>query len=96
MPAAALADPRDACAPGTRWRGRTVDLDLKAAPLHDVFRMLADVGAINVVVADEVHGAVTLRLRKVPWDLALCTVARTKQLSVTADRNVYLVVPASR
>lgn len=89
--APAQAEERDACARGTRWRGHAVDLDLKSASLQDVFRLLSDVGRINVVVGDDVKGAVTLRLRKVPWDQALCTVARTKQLRVMADGNVYLV-----
>jgi len=95
-PPVARADERDACARGTRWRGHTVDLDLKGASLHDVFRLLSDVGRINVVVGDDVKGAVTLRLKKVPWDQALCTVARTKQLRVVADGNVYLVSAAPR
>lgn len=94
--APAMADERDACARGTRWRGHTVDLDLEGASLHDVFRLLSDVGRINVVVGDDVKGAVTLRLRKVPWDQALCTVARTKQLRVTVDGNVYLVTADKR
>lgn len=90
----ARADERDACARGTRWRGHTIDLDLKGVPLHDVFRLLSDVGRINVVVGDDVKGAVTLRLKKVPWDQAMCTIARTRHLRVTADGNVYLVTAA--
>jgi type IV pilus assembly protein PilQ len=92
----AFSDPRDVCARGTRWRGHTIDLDVKGASLHDVFRLLSDVGRINVVVADDVKGALTLRLKKVPWDQALCTVARTRQLRVMADGNVYLVTAAPR
>lgn len=92
LAAPAAAQPRDACAPGTRWRGHTIDLDLKAASLHDVFRLLSDVGRINIVVGDDVKGAVTLRLHRVPWDQALCTIARTKHLRVRADGNVYLVI----
>lgn len=95
-PSPARAEERDACARGTRWRGPTIDLDLKGAAIHDVFRMLSDVGRVNVVIADDVKGAVTLRLKKVPWDQALCTVARSKQLRVMADGNVYLVTPDKR
>jgi type IV pilus assembly protein PilQ len=90
-PSVAAAEERDACARGTKWRGRTIDLDVKNASLHDVFRLISDVGAINVVVGDDVRGEVTLRLKKVPWDQAMCTVARTKQLRIMADGNVYLV-----
>lgn len=81
----------DACARGTRWRGHPIDLDVKDAALPDVFRLLSDVGRVDVVVADDVAGAVTLRLRRVPWDQVLCTVAATKQLAVTREGRVYLV-----
>lgn len=95
-PVTAVADERDACVRGTRWRGHTVDLDLKGVPLSDVFRLLSDVGRINVVVGDDVKGAVTLRLTKVPWDQAMCTIARVKQLRVSVDGNVYLITAAPR
>lgn len=83
---------RDACARGTKWRGHRIDLDLKDASLPDVFRFLADVGRVNVVVADDVTGRVTLRLERVPWDQVLCTIAATKQLDVTVDGGVLLVM----
>ena len=90
----AVAQPdigRDACAPGTRFRGHGVDLDVKDAAIADVFRLLADVGKVNVVVADDVTGKVTMRVKRVPWDQLLCTVAATKQLRVSLSGNVYLV-----
>lgn len=87
---------RDACAAGTRFRGKRIDIDLKAVDLHDAFRLLAEVGDVNVVVSDEVKGAVTLRVAKVPWDQVLCAVARMKKLLVTQDRSVYLVTPEKR
>ena len=91
-PAAAQPDGgKDACGPGTKWRGHTVDLDVKDAPIQDVFRLLADVGKVNVVVADDVAGKVTMRVKRVPWDQLLCTVAATKQLRVTVSGSVYLV-----
>ena len=95
----ALGDPpgaRDACARGTRWRGHRIDLDLKDASLPDVFRFLADVGRVNIVVSEDVAGKVTMRLRRVPWDQVLCTVAATKQLDVSLDGNVYLVMPRGK
>jgi type IV pilus assembly protein PilQ len=96
---AAAADPapapvgRDACARGTRWRGHKIDFDVRDATVPDVVRLLAEIGRINVVVADDVAGKITLRLRGVPWDQVLCTVAATRRLSVERDDTVYLVRP---
>jgi len=55
-PEPAGAEPRDACARGTRFRGKKIDIDLKDADLHDAFRLLADVGRANLVVPDDVRG----------------------------------------
>ena len=38
-----------------RYAGRRIDLDLKDADVHDVFRTLAKVGRVNIVAADNVH-----------------------------------------
>ncbi len=68
-----------------------VDLDLKGADLADVFRLLADVGHVNIVVDGTVTGSITLRLKHVPWDQALDLVARTKGLALERDGNVIVV-----
>lgn len=83
-------------APSPRFRGATVDLDLKGAELANVFRLLADVGHVNIVVAGEVTGTVTLRLRHVPWDQALDVIVRAKDLVVEHDGNVILITPRKR
>lgn len=75
-----------------RYRGAPVDLDVKDADLSDVFRLLAEVGHVNIVVSGEVTGTITLRLRHVPWDQALDVIARTKSLGVERDGNVMTVV----
>jgi type IV pilus assembly protein PilQ len=83
----------DPCARGAKFRGNPIDLDVKDADVQDVFRLLSDAGRVNIVLADDVRGGVTARLRRVPWDQALCAVAATKRLSVTASGNVYLIRP---
>ena len=74
-----------------RFRGAPVDLDLKSADLGNAFRLLADVGHVNIVVGGEVTGTVTLRLKHVPWDQALDLVARTHGLELHREGNVILV-----
>jgi type IV pilus assembly protein PilQ len=94
-PTAAHAD-YDLCARDAPHHGAPIDLDVAAADLHDVFRLLADVGHVNLVVSDDVAGKVTLRLKRVAWDLAACTVAKVHHLRVTVDGNILLVRRADR
>jgi hypothetical protein len=78
-------------APARRYHGATVDLDLKNADLGNVFRLLADVGHVNIVVAGELSGTVTMRLRHVPWDQALDVIVRARGLVLERDGNVIIV-----
>ena len=82
---------RDLCAAGTKFRGQTLDLDVKAADIRDVFRLLADVSKTNLVVADDVQGKVTLRLKRVPWDQIACTVAAVQKLRITVQDSILMV-----
>lgn len=85
----------DLCAPDAKHHGAPIDLDVKSADLHDVLRLLADVGHINLVVSDEVSGKVTLHLKRVAWDLAACAIAGTHHLEMTVQDNVLLVTAGS-
>jgi type II secretory pathway component HofQ len=73
--------------------GAAIDLDVKAADVHDVFRLLADVGHVNLVVGDNVTGKVTLKLKRVAWDTAACAVADLEHLAIDVDGNILLVTP---
>ena len=83
----------DEAAPERRFHGAPVDLDLKGADLANVFRLLADVGHVNIVVSGEVTGTVTLRLVHVPWDQALELIVRMSNLDLSrsATGNMFLV-----
>ena len=91
---AAAAYAGDPCARGAKHHGAPIDLDLKDADVHDVFRLLSDVGHVNLVVSDEVAGKVTLRLKHVAWDLAACTIAASHHLELDVQDNILLVKKA--
>jgi type II secretory pathway component HofQ len=91
----AAAD-RELCRPGAKYRGATLDLDVKEADIKDVFRLLAEVGDINLVVPDDVSGRVTLKLKHVPWDQVACTVARMHRLTITVQGSILIVERAKR
>ena len=78
---------------GTGFTGRRIDLDLKDADVHNVLRLLADVGQVNIVTADNVTGSVTIRMRNVPWDQALDVVLQAKGLGVVQRANMLRVAP---
>jgi len=75
--------------------GRRIDLDLKDADIHNILRLLADVGKVNIITADDVSGSVTIRLRNVPWEQALDVVLQAKSLGMVRQGNLIRVAPAS-
>jgi len=76
-----------------KYSGRRIDLDLKDADIHNVLRLLADVGRVNVVTSDNVTGSVTIRMRNVPWDQALDVVLQSKNLGMVRQGNLLRVAP---
>ena len=76
-----------------RFSGRRIDLDLKDADIHNILRLLADVGRVNIVTADDVAGNVTIRMRNVPWDQALDVVLQAKGLGMVRSGNLIRVAP---
>ena len=76
-----------------RYNGRRIDLDLKDADIHNILRLLADVGRVNIVTADDVQGNVTIRMKNVPWDQALDVVLQAKGLGMVRSGNLIRVAP---
>jgi type IV pilus assembly protein PilQ len=76
-----------------RYTGHRIDLDFKDASVHEVLRLLSDVGKVNIVTADNVSGNVTIKMRNVPWDQALDTVLQAKGLGMVRQGNMIRVAP---
>jgi type IV pilus assembly protein PilQ len=81
--------------PGARGRriyhGATVDFDFKDAPIHDLLRVLADTGNVNIVVPDTIDAKVTVRLKRVPWDQALEVILASHGLWYRREGNLYRI-----
>ena len=90
MASPAFAD-RDLCARGAKHRGKLIDVDLERAELGDALRFLADVAKINLVVADDVTGKVSLHLKQVAWDQAACAIAALHHLAMRFDDSILVV-----
>ncbi|MBN2525910.1 MAG: type IV pilus secretin PilQ [Deltaproteobacteria bacterium] len=78
-----------------RYTGRRIDLDFKNADIHNILRLLADVGHVNIITSNDVTGSVTIRMRDVPWDQALDVILQTKGLGKVKQGNLIRVAPLS-
>ena len=76
-----------------RYTGRRIDLDFKGADIHNILRLLADVGQVNIVTSDDVKGEVTIKMKNVPWDQALDVILRAKLLGQVREGNLIRVAP---
>jgi type IV pilus assembly protein PilQ len=79
-----------------RYSGRRIDLDFKDADIHNILRLLSEVGGVNVVTADNVGGTVTIRMRDVPWDQALDVILEAKGLGMVRQGNLLRVAPLAQ
>ncbi len=88
-----LVLPPRGSSPRKRYVGRRIDLDFKDADIHNILRLLAEVGGVNVVTSDDVTGSVTIRMRDVPWDQALDVILQAKGLGAERKGNLIRVAP---
>lgn len=76
-----------------RYVGKRVSFEFKDIDIHNLLRIIAEISKKNIVVADDVGGRVTVRLRNVPWDQALDLVLRSKSLGKEEFGNIVRVAP---
>ncbi|MGF1468760.1 MAG: secretin and TonB N-terminal domain-containing protein [Sandaracinaceae bacterium] len=76
-----------------RYRGRRIDLDFHNADIHNILRLIAEVGGVNIVTSDDVEGTITIRMRNVPWDQALDVILQAKGLGMVRRGNLIRVAP---
>ncbi|MBL8721580.1 MAG: type IV pilus secretin PilQ [Myxococcales bacterium] len=77
-----------------KYSGKRIDLDFKDADIHNILRLLAEVGKVNIVTADDVSGSITIKMKNVPWDQALDVVLQAKGLGMVRSGNLIRVAKA--
>jgi len=78
------------------YTGQKLSLDFKDADIKNVFRLLAEVSGLNIVVTDEVNKKVTVRLVEVPWDQALDLLIDTNGLGKEQSGNIVRISTAAQ
>jgi type IV pilus assembly protein PilQ len=79
-----------------KYTGRRINIDLKDVDIHNVLRLLADTGHVNIVTADDVGGTITIRMNNVPWDQVLDVVLQAKGLGMVRQGNIIRVAPLAQ
>ncbi|MBN2332861.1 MAG: type IV pilus secretin PilQ [Deltaproteobacteria bacterium] len=73
-----------------------ITADFKDADLQNVFRFLADIKHMNLIMGEDVQGTVTIKLKEVPWQQAFNILLKTNKLGMERDGNVIRIAPLSR
>src|SRR6478752_6032402 len=78
---------------GPGYAGEKLSLNFQNIEVRSLLQVIADFTNFNIVTSDTVTGAVTLRLKDVPWDQALDIILQAKGLGVRKTGNVLWIAP---
>ncbi|HXD39745.1 MAG TPA: type IV pilus secretin PilQ [Ramlibacter sp.] len=78
---------------GVGFGGEKLSLNFQNIEVRSLLQVIADFTNFNIVTSDSVTGAVTLRLKDVPWDQALDIVLQAKGLGMQKSGNVIWIAP---
>ena len=78
---------------GPGFNGEKLSLNFQNIEIRSLLQVIADFTNFNIITSDTVTGAVTLRLKDVPWDQALDIILQTKSLGMRKTGNVLRIAP---
>ena len=78
---------------GQGYNGEKLSLNFQNIEVRSLLQVIADFTNFNIVTSDSVTGAVTLRLKDVPWDQALDIILQAKGLGMRKSGNVLWIAP---
>jgi len=73
------------------FSGKPISIEIDDMELRDIFKLISEEAGVNLVIADDVKGKMSLRLKSVPWDQALVMVMKAKKLGYTRSGNVLRI-----
>ena len=75
------------------YKGEKLSLNFQNVDVRSVLQVIADFTDFNIITSDSVQGNLTLRLKDVPWDLALDIILQAKGLDMRKNGNVIWIAP---
>lgn len=91
QPPAVAGDQKTYTGDQRTYKGERISLDFKDADIKNVFRLLAEISGLNIIITPEVQRKVTVRLVDVPWDQALDLIVETNGLGQEKIGNVLRI-----
>jgi len=79
-----------------KYVDQRISLDFKDADIHNVFRILAEISDLNIVVTDDVKRKVTIHLEDVPADQVMDILLQTNGLAKEQVGNVVRISTQDR
>lgn len=76
-----------------KFSGEKLSLNFQNIDVRSVLQVIADFTNFNIITSDSVTGALTLRLKDVPWDQALDIILQAKGLDMRKNGNVIWIAP---
>jgi len=80
-------------AQGPTYTGEKLSLNFQNIDVRSLLQVIADFTNFNIVTSDTVTGALTLRLKDVPWDQALQIIMDAKGLGMRKTGTVLWIAP---
>ena len=74
-----------------KYTGRKISLDLQDADLVNVMRLFAEVANVNIILAPDVKGKITVRMVNIPWDQAMDIILKMNGLGYVLEDNVLRI-----
>ncbi len=78
---------------GPGYNGEKLSLNFQNIEIRSLLQVIADFTNFNIVTSDSVTGALTLRLKDVPWDQALDIIMQAKNLGMRKNGSVLWIAP---
>ena len=78
---------------GPGYSGEKLSLNFQSIEVRSLLQVIADFTNFNIVTSDTVTGALTLRLKDVPWDQALQIIMDAKGLGMRKTGSVLWIAP---
>jgi type IV pilus assembly protein PilQ len=78
------------------YNKQRISVDFYKIDIHNVFRLFRQITDLNIIVDEEVQGALTLALNDVPWDFALDIILNLMDLKKEERFNTIVIYPGKK
>lgn len=77
----------------SKFYGRKISIETSNMDVREALKFITEESGVNMVIADEVKGTVSLKLRQVPWDQALVVIMKARRLGYSRQGSVLRIEP---